>query len=67
MWARINRNEQANIIVPTETTIEYLAEFVAHRMMSALLLAKVREFRISEGLQKGVVYRLDTDPGNVIF
>lgn len=67
MWARINRNEQANIIVPTETTIEYLAEFVAGRLMSALLLAKVREFRISEGLQKGVVYRLDTDPGNVIF
>lgn len=67
MWAKINRNQQANIIVDSETTIEYLAEFIAKRMMNALLLAKVKEFRVSEGLQKGVVYRLDSDPGNVIF
>lgn len=67
MWARINRNLQPSIIVDSETTIEYLAEFVASRMMSALLLAKVKEFRISEGLQKGVVYRVNEDQGNVIF
>jgi hypothetical protein len=62
-----NRNEQANMIVDSETTIEYLAEFIAKRMINALLLAEVKEFRISEGLQKGVVYQLDSDPGNVIF
>lgn len=39
----------------SETTIEHLAEFIKHEIMGDLMLAKVRQFRISEGLQKGVV------------
>jgi uncharacterized FlaG/YvyC family protein len=67
MYAKINKHEQSNVILDTETTIEYLAEFVKTRFMNALLLAKVDEFRISEGLQKGVVVNVLDDDGTSIF
>lgn len=62
MWVKIDKNRQPHVIIDTETTVEYLAQYFAKNMMSALLLAKVKEFRISEGLQKGVTYRIDSDP-----
>ena len=68
MYMKINRNHQPHVITETETTIEHLAAFIEKRLMNAFILAKVEEFRVSEGLQKGVVYRVsDIDDSAVIF
>lgn len=46
------------VVLDTETTVEYLAEYFKHELATYLALAKVKQFRISEGLQKGAVINL---------
>lgn len=69
MYMSIDRNNQPNVILETETTAEFLAEFVCKRLLNAFMLAKVKEFRISEGLQKGVVYLVPSpdDSETILF
>ena len=46
------------VVLDTETTVEYLAEYLKCELATYLALAKVKQFRISEGLQKGAVINL---------
>lgn len=63
----VNKNVQPYAVLDTESTIEYLAEFIFKRFANAMLLAKVKAFRVSEGLQKGVTFRVAEQWDNIIF
>lgn len=56
MKMRLPKRASINaVILDTETTIEYLADWFTRQTINYLHLAKVKRFVLSEGLQKGVV------------
>lgn len=55
MTMRVPKGRVHYEVLETETTIEYLAEWVFQQTVNYLHLAKVSKFAISEGLQKGVI------------
>lgn len=67
MYMSLNPNLQPVIETYTETTIENLGVYLRSTLMNALYLAKVSEFRISEGLQKGVVMKVPSLDDNVLI
>ncbi len=66
MFMKMDTNLQPVIEMTEETTIENIAVHMKKLLMNALLLAKVSEFRISEGLQKGAVVHVEGIDDNVL-
>lgn len=59
MECMVFKNSRTNIrVLETETTVEYIAEWLKHELATWLHLAKVKQFRVSEGLQKGAIINL---------